>query len=396
MRSGTLQYLHVSEYGQLCAKFPDKAREVRTGALNTVQAGQVVFIESTAEGQEGHFFELCEQAQANARMGRKLTPLDFKFHFFPWWKADDYKLDARGVVIEDAFARYFDKLRDTEGIEVTPRQKAWYVKKAGTQLADMKREYPSTPEEAFEASLEGAYYADQLAAAELQQRIGVLPAEPGVPVETAWDIGIGDYTAIWCFQRLPDRIRLVHYVEASGEGLPFYVSELSRLRALHHWELGDTYWPHDGKVREWGSGQSRTEQFQALTRTYPRIVTRLAVDDGINAVRSILPHCEFDQAGCSEGLKALRAYRKEWDEERGCWRDKPRHDWASHGADAFRCLASRYKNFEAPAPTVKPGAPAILQCGPGGQVVYSQPFNILEWAERKRKRRALEESGLMD
>jgi hypothetical protein len=83
MRSGTLQCLHVSEYGQLCAKFPDKAREVRTGALNTVQAGQVVFIESTAEGKEGHFYELCEAAQSKQRIGMPLTSLDFKFHFFP-------------------------------------------------------------------------------------------------------------------------------------------------------------------------------------------------------------------------------------------------------------------------------------------------------------------------
>ena len=74
--------------------------------------------------------------------------------------------------------------RDTQGIELTPEQRAWYVKKAGTQLADMKREYPSTPEEAFEASLGGRYYADQLAAAELQGRVGSFPAEPGVPVDT--------------------------------------------------------------------------------------------------------------------------------------------------------------------------------------------------------------------
>ena len=97
MRSGTLQYLHVSEYGQLCAKFPDKAREVRTGALNTVQAGQIVFIESTAEGREGHFYDLCEEAQAKQRMGTPLTPLDFKFNFFPWFKCPDYAIDPEGV-----------------------------------------------------------------------------------------------------------------------------------------------------------------------------------------------------------------------------------------------------------------------------------------------------------
>ena len=86
----------------------------------------------------------------------------------------------------------------------------------------------------------------------------------------------------------------------------------------------------------------------------------MGVDDGINAVRALLPHCEFDAAACSEGLKALRSYRKEWDEERGVWRDKPRHDWASHGADAFRCLASRYKQFEAPPPK----AAAARGCNP--------------------------------
>lgn len=116
MCSGTLQYLHISEYGQLCARFPDKAREVRTGALNTVQAGQVVFIESTADGQEGHFFEHCEAAQAKQRMGMPLTPLDFKFFFYPWWRCADYQIDPDGVMIEEIYREYFDKLRDTAGI----------------------------------------------------------------------------------------------------------------------------------------------------------------------------------------------------------------------------------------------------------------------------------------
>src|SRR5262249_52774175 len=84
MRSGTLQYLHISEYGVVCARFPEKAREIRTGALNTVQAGQVVFLESTAEGKEGHYYELCESAQSKQRVKTPLTPLDFKFFFFPW------------------------------------------------------------------------------------------------------------------------------------------------------------------------------------------------------------------------------------------------------------------------------------------------------------------------
>jgi hypothetical protein len=176
MRSGTLQYLHISEYGKLCAQFPDKAREVRTGALNTVQAGQVVFLESTAEGKEGHFYELSEGAQAKRRMNSPLTPLDFKFHFFPWWRAPEYELNPTGVIIPEPQRKYFETLEATHGIVLPPSKRAWYVKKAETQLADMKRKYPSTPEEAFEAAVEGAYYGELLAAAELQGRIAAFPA----------------------------------------------------------------------------------------------------------------------------------------------------------------------------------------------------------------------------
>jgi hypothetical protein len=341
MRSGTLQYLHISEYGQLCAKFPDKAREVRTGALNTVQAGQVVFIESTAEGQEGHFYDLCEAAQSKQRTGMPLTPLDFKFHFFPWWRCPDYAIDAC-VVIEEAFRTYFEKLRDTAGIVLTPSQQAWYCKKAETQLSDMKREYPSTPEEAFEASIEGAYFADQLATAELQGRIGEHRLLPGVPVNTAWDIGVGDYTSIWLWQQMRGKIGLVGYYQNCGEGMPHYVEHLKAFRRRTGCAYGTHIFPHDVRVKEWGSSRTRIEQFVASdldTRIDARVAPRHLKDDAINAARQTLNICWFDAAECSEGLKALRSYRKEWDEEKGIWRDTPRHDQASHGADAFQYLS---------------------------------------------------------
>lgn len=353
LRSGTLQYLHISEYGKLCAKFPEKAREVRTGALNTVDAGQVVFIESTAEGQEGHYYEICESARAKARTGARLSKLDFRFHFFAWHQNPAYVLDPDGVVIPDGYARYFDKLEAEQGIVLSAAQKAWYVKKAETQQADMKREYPSTPDEAFEASIEGAYYADQIAVAEHNQRIGGFPAVPGVDVETAWDIGIGDYTSIWCFQRIRGRYRMVGYVQNCGEGMGWYVDELRRLAKERGWRLGDAYWPHDGGVREWGTGRSREEQYYDKVGRAPIIVPAISLDDGIAAVRAIFLACDIDEAACAEGLKALRAYRKEWDEERGIWRDKPRHDWASHGADAFRVIACRFRDVEKTPPPPK-------------------------------------------
>jgi hypothetical protein len=131
---------------------------------------------------------MCQEAQAKKWRREKLTPLDFKFNFFPWWKAPEYQLKVTDhVVIPDAYCHYFDKLKELHGIELTYGQRLWYFKK--TQLEDMRRELPSTPEEAFEASVEGAYYVQYLAKAELEQRIGEFPAEPGYQVHTAWDLG---------------------------------------------------------------------------------------------------------------------------------------------------------------------------------------------------------------
>lgn len=371
LRSGTLQYLHISEYGKLCAKFPEKAREVRTGALNTVQAGQIVFVESTAEGQEGHFYDLCENAKSKQRMASELSPLDFKFHFFPWWKSPEYSLQigSSGMAIPADFQAYFNKLRDTHTINLTDGQKHWYVKKAETQLGDMKREYPSTPEEAFEASVEGAYYSEQMAKAESEQRIGLFPADKNFPVHTAWDIGYGDETAIWFFQILPSQIRLVHYIEASGEGMPYYLDQLQVCATKCGWTYSSHYLPHDIRVHEWTNGLTRIEQMiaECNKRGLGKVikVPNHYVEDGINATRQLLGICQFDAGPCSTGIKALKNYRKEWDEDHGVWKDKPRHDQYSHGADAFRSLAMIYRELK-PEP-VKPKT-RILSVGPTNEV----------------------------
>src|SRR5581483_9343250 len=110
LRSGTLQYLHVSEYGKICAKFPEKAREVRSGALNTVDKNQMVFVESTAEGQDGHFFELCSTARTRRNTGEALTPMDLKFHFSPWYEDEAYTLPAGSVDIPASYVDYFARL----------------------------------------------------------------------------------------------------------------------------------------------------------------------------------------------------------------------------------------------------------------------------------------------
>jgi len=341
LRSGTLQYLHVSEYGKICAKFPEKAREVRSGALNTVDKDGMVFVESTAEGQDGHFFELCQTARTKRNAGEAPTPMDFKFHFSPWHEDEAYALPASSVDIPASYLDYFARLGGI-GIRLTPAQKAWYAKKAEQQQGDMKREFPSTPDEAFEAAIEGAYYADQLARMELDGRLTRLPIDTGIPVMTSWDLGLNDACTIWFVQVVGREIRWVDYYENSGFGLEHYVQELKKRREQHGFTFGAHYFPHDVNNGEISNGKSRFDTLVNLGVT-PVAVPRVQnINDGINAVRRMLTTSLIDPIRCDCGLKALRNYRKDWDEDRATFRDKPFHNWASHGADSFRNFAQGF------------------------------------------------------
>jgi len=338
LRSGTLQRLHVSEYGKLCAKFPDKAKEVKTGAFNTVHVGQKIVVESTAEGQEGHFFELCQIAQKLALESRELTALDFKFHFAPWWTGPEYVLDA-DVVIVDEMAEYFATLA-AKGINLTSGQKAWYAKKAIQQDDAMKREYPSTPEEAFEASVEGAYLAKQMAQVRREGRICRVPVL-SVPVDTFWDLGINDDMVVWFRQTVGPEHRFIGYYANSGEGMEHYARILQEMATERGWNYGTHHLPHDGAARRLGLKTDSVEVMANSLGIKPtHIVPRVATDKaGIEASRRYIRQCWFDEAHTAEGIKCLDNFRKEWDDERGVYRDQYRHDWASHGYKAFETAA---------------------------------------------------------
>jgi hypothetical protein len=361
LRSGTLQYLHVSEYGKICAQFPEKAREVRSGALNTVDKNGFVFIESTAEGQDGHFFELCQAARTSRNTGEALTAMDFKFHFSPWWEDAAYALPAGSANVPASYLDYFARLGGL-GIRLSPDQKAWYVKKAEQQQGDMKREYPSTADEAFEAAIEGAYYADPLARMEMDGRLTRLPIDISIPVMTSWDLGLNDATSIWFIQQVGREIRFVDYYENSGYGLEHYVQELTRRREQHGFTFGDHYFPHDVNNGEISNGKSRFDTLVSLGIS-PRAVPRVSsVNDGINAVRRMLGQSLIDPVRCDRGLKCLRNYRKEWDEDRATFRDRPFHNWASHGADSFRNFAQGFVEPE----IVRPRGPYRRRTGGSG------------------------------
>ena len=190
----------------------------------------------------------------------------------------------------------------------------------------------------FEAAIQGAYYATEMKEAMDAGRICAVPYDKSLSVVTAWDLGIGDSTAIWFAQYAGREIRLIDYYESSGVGLDHYAKVLAD-KGYHYTRH---VLPHDARVKELGSGKSRIETLANLGIKDVEIAPSLAVEDGIQAVRSMIGRTWFDAEKCERGIEALRQYRREFDDKLKTWRGRPLHDWTSHGADAIRYLAIGY------------------------------------------------------
>ena len=349
MRGGTVQFLHISEHGKICAKFPDKAKEIRSGALNTVHAGQIIVIESTAEGRQGDFFEYAETARKRGEAKSPLTPLDFRFFFYPWWKDKKNVLDPRHVVISNELKTYFADIKTREGIRLTPGQKAWYAKKYETQRDLMYREHPSTPQEAFQGAVEGTYYGKVMLQLRRQGRIvPSLPFDLSIPVDTTWDLGKNDNMAVWWHQwvrRLGEHWWL-RFEEGSSEGLAYWVQLMNEVQREYGFTYGRHYLPHDVEVSEqsMAKGETRRDFMEGLGVRNIVVVQRVpSILDGIEAVRTkILPISRFSEEGCGEGIVHLENYRREFDERLESFKETPAKTPAIHGADALRQIAQEW------------------------------------------------------
>lgn len=346
MRSGTIHRLHVSEFGKICAKFPDKAKEVITGSLPAVPLDGITIIESTAEGQGGDFFDMTQRAMALNDSGAELTPRDYRFHFFPWWQEPGYRIASTSTVITDKDREYFAQIEALMHTTIDAEQRNWYVATRDSDFSGdpekMWQEYPSTPKEAFQQSTEGTYYANQLAAARTSSRIGLFPAVDGVPVNTFWDIGSGDGTAIWFHQRIGAENRFVKFIEGWGEPYSYFAKKMQATNFL--W--GTHYLPHDAEhKRQQGEVvASPLDEIQKLEiggkfECVPRVSD---VNHGIQLTRNAFSQCTFDEEGCKEGLAHLSNYRKRWNKQLACWSSEPLHDIHSEAADAIRQFAQGY------------------------------------------------------
>lgn len=348
MRGGTMHFLHVSEFGKICARFPHRAREIVTGSLPAVPNSGVVMIESTAEGREGSFYEMTMRAKALADQGKNLTAKDYRLHFFSWWDADEYQMDPRGVIITEQDHDYFDELEAKLGIMLTMRQRAWYCATRDSDFAGdqqkMWQEYPSTVDECFMVSSEGCYYTQQFTRARKEGRIVTrLPTVESAPCWTFWDIGNSDGTAIWVMQKVGQEFRLIRFYEAWGEPYSHAAQWLQSLGLV----FDRHYLPHDADHVRQGQTTNRSPR-QMLEELMPghrfEIVPRVQdINWGIQQVRDVFPLLWFDETECKAGIVHLESYKKRWNERQGCWSDEPdKAGGHSEAADALRQFAQAY------------------------------------------------------
>lgn len=338
MRSGTYQYLHISEFGKIARRYPEKAKEIVAGSFNAVHPGNFIFVESTAEGRDGYFYNLCEIARRKHLAQEHLTELDFAFHFFPWWRDARNAIDATDVVISDAHVRYFADLEDA-GIPTTPEQQAWYVKRADQNGDMMKSEHPSTPEEAFEAAVEGAIYSKQMQFLRQRGRVAKVEFNPAMPVNTFWDLGRNDHNSIWFHQFIAGEHRFIKFYQSRFEDLAHYVRQLQKFAGEFGYIYGHHYLPHDAEQENLERNESRVDRLVELGIPLEKIVVVPRTDSllaDIEICRSTLPLVWIDQGGCDEGIQALDNYSWRWNEAQGCWMNDVAHNPFSHGADAFR------------------------------------------------------------
>jgi hypothetical protein len=342
LRSDTMQYLHISEFGKLCAKYPEKADEVVSGALNTVSTSNWITIESTGEGSHGHFYDMCKVAKRNHDLQNDLSPMDYKFFFYPWWQAREYAMDFHIEPDRDDI-RYLKEIYAQSGIRLTRRQRNWYIAKSREQGEKMLREFPSTSEEAFRGILQGAPFSRIMARLRRKGQIGRVKWSKAHEVNTFWDLGRNDMMAIWFHQRIGFEDRFIDYFEDNFQSLDYYAQVLAR----KPYKYGEHYLPHDVEVTDLSrtDAMSRREVLESLgvkpIITVPRISSE---EEGVNMTRSVMDNCYFDEDACEQGIKCLENVKYRWDEHLQAHQPALQRTWAKHGADAFMQFGHGYRH----------------------------------------------------
>lgn len=338
-RSATLQRLHISELGKIANKFPKRAKETNTGTLQAIKAGNIVAIESTAEG-DNMFKDKWDQAYNHKG---PLAGKDFLAVFLSWIDDPDCVEEVPQTISKE-HAAYFNKIERELKIRLTDQQKwFWVVQYRELQdgsVNDIHQEYPSTPEEAFTAARDGTYYATlyHKHITDNNREITNL-FDSNLSVDVVWDLGMNDDMVLGFFQEHQYEDRCVHEYHNSGEGLEHYVNYIRDWLRENGATIGQTICPHDIKVKELGTGISRKKRLHELGVRRIKVLKKAAINDGIEATRKLIKELYIDPVECDYIIKGFKNYSKEWDDVRGVWKDKPLHDKWSHPMDMIRYRA---------------------------------------------------------
>jgi hypothetical protein len=225
---------------------------------------------------------------------------------------------------------WFHAMFKAEDTNIIPRSE---LESARALMSDS--EYQQEFQCSFSAANVGAYFGKEMEKAQEEKRIIPLPWEKALPVITAWDLGMDDTTVVWFVQQYGRELRVIDYLEDSGQGLDFYMRVITKKPYYYSQHI----FPHDIQVRELGTGKSRLEVVRSMGLKNVKVAPKLPLEDGIEATRRILHKCYFEETKCARGIAALKNFQKKWDSKNKIFSSKPLHDWSSHAADAFRTLA---------------------------------------------------------
>lgn len=343
-RSTTLQRLHISEFGKIANNNPTRAKETKSGTLQALARGNTGVIESTAEGRN-LFKEMWDGAvQAEFTSNGVLSEKDFIPVFLPWHKDPDC-VEPISQIIDSEAEQYFAKLEAT-GVELSIQQKNFWVVQRRELGGDIFQEYPASPEEAFAATRDGTYYSRLYN--EVLVRNGRLANnlyDPNLKVEVYFDLGVDDYFVLGFVQYYNGEYRLIDEYWNNGYDLEHYIDvALSR-----GYNVTSFAFPHDIRVRELSRGtaagraKTRFDVVKEIldakkARIQLRVLKKLGVAEGVELTKQMLKNLWIDPK-CSYVISCFLNYTKEWDERLAVWKETPRHDEYSHGADMMRQVA---------------------------------------------------------
>lgn len=351
-RSGTVNYLHVSELGLIDANNPVKADEVISGSLNAIhtnyKSNNMITIESTSGGPKGHFYNICmksEQLRLKMKSDQRLrlSANDYKVMFLPWWFAKEYEDDsAKEVTVETE--RYFrglvDEKKDGEVMEFSMDKKRWWQTKKEEQGPNMSYEYPSTFSEAFSIKRVGVIYNDEMRQLFEDGRYTTKPYRPEYYVDTWWDLGVSDKCVIIFTQTIDSVIYIIDVYADNGKGLEDYVKVLNSKGYVYNY----MHLPWDGQKRDIGSAKTPKQILSSLGVSRVRIAPKISIEDGINNTKSVFRRVVMNELKCHSLKDAMKTYRRKFDTLNSMF-TTPIHDDSSHYADAMRTLGVMWRDY---------------------------------------------------